>query len=102
MNYPKRLAIAGLALALVAGVAACGDSKKGETSTTVASETTASNPATSGPATTSPATTDAELSGSLFISGSSTVEPISTAIAKAFGSANGSVAIQVEGPGTGD
>lgn len=38
----------------------------------------------------------------IFISGSSTVEPITTAVAKLFGEANPNVAIQVEGPGTGD
>ena len=42
------------------------------------------------------------LSGSIFITGSSTVEPISTAVAKAFNADNPDVAIQVEGPGTGD
>lgn len=41
-------------------------------------------------------------SGRLFISGSSTVEPISTAVAKAFNADNPDIAIQVEGPGTGD
>ncbi len=40
--------------------------------------------------------------GGIFISGSSTVEPISTAVAKLFGAANPKVAIQIEGPGTGD
>jgi phosphate transport system substrate-binding protein len=42
------------------------------------------------------------LSGSIFVSGSSTVEPITTAVAKLFSDANPNVAIQVEGPGTGD
>lgn len=42
------------------------------------------------------------LSGSIFVSGSSTVEPIATAVAKLFSSANPNVAVQVEGPGTGD
>lgn len=41
-------------------------------------------------------------SAGLFISGSSTVEPISTAVAKLFGASNPDLAIQVEGPGTGD
>lgn len=41
-------------------------------------------------------------SGSIFASGSSTVEPITTAIAKAFNANNPNVAIQIEGPGTGD
>jgi phosphate transport system substrate-binding protein len=47
-------------------------------------------------------TDNADTSGSIFISGSSTVEPISTAVAKAFNANNPGVAIQVEGPGTGD
>lgn len=42
------------------------------------------------------------LSGSIFASGSSTVEPITTAVAKLFSQNNSNVAIQVEGPGTGD
>lgn len=40
--------------------------------------------------------------GSIFVSGSSTVEPITTAVAKLFGAENPDIAIQVEGPGTGD
>ena len=36
------------------------------------------------------------------VSGSSTVEPISTAVGKKFAEANPAVAIQVDGPGTGD
>lgn len=44
----------------------------------------------------------AGVTGSIFASGSSTVEPITTAIAKAFNVINPGVAIQVEGPGTGD
>ena len=53
-----------------------------------------------------PASSDAPsgngLSGSIFVSGSSTVEPITTAVAKLFSDANPDLAIQVEGPGTGD
>lgn len=43
-----------------------------------------------------------DLSGSITISGSSTVEPISGANAEKFASLNGDVAISVDGPGTGD
>ena len=46
--------------------------------------------------------TDSTGGDRIFISGSSTVEPITTAVAKLFGAANPDVAIQVEGPGTGD
>ncbi len=42
------------------------------------------------------------LTGSLFISGSSTVEPISGLVAELFNEENPDVAINVEGPGTGD
>jgi phosphate transport system substrate-binding protein len=43
-----------------------------------------------------------DLEGSISISGSSTVEPISTAVAEAFAAQAGGVDITVEGPGTGD
>jgi phosphate transport system substrate-binding protein len=43
-----------------------------------------------------------DVEGSINISGSSTVEPISIAIGNAFADANPSVAIAVAGPGTGD
>jgi phosphate transport system substrate-binding protein len=42
------------------------------------------------------------LSGSVAISGSSTVEPISSAVAEAFAKANSRVKPSVDGPGTGD
>jgi phosphate transport system substrate-binding protein len=45
---------------------------------------------------------EAGLSGEIVISGSSTVEPISTLVAQKFSSANPDVAISVDGPGTGD
>lgn len=42
------------------------------------------------------------LTGSIFISGSSTVEPISSLVAELFSEENPDVEITVEGPGTGD
>ncbi|MFP5488874.1 MAG: substrate-binding domain-containing protein, partial [Acidimicrobiia bacterium] len=42
------------------------------------------------------------LSGSVVVSGSSTVEPISIAVAEKFSAANPDVNIAVDGPGTGD
>ena len=41
-------------------------------------------------------------SGTILISGSSTVEPISARVAEAYSNANSGVGITVEGPGTGD
>ncbi len=76
---PRLLAVLG-ALALLA--TACGDSGGDATDGT--------GPAGGG------------LGGTVNISGSSTVEPISARVAEAFSTANPGVAISVEGPGTGD
>jgi phosphate transport system substrate-binding protein len=43
-----------------------------------------------------------DLSGAIFVSGSSTVEPISIAVGNAFADMAPGVAVTVEGPGTGD
>lgn len=48
------------------------------------------------------ATDGVELTGSITISGSSTVEPISSTVAEVFNETNTQVAIDVSGPGTGD
>ena len=45
---------------------------------------------------------DAALTGDIFVSGSSTVEPITALVAELFAEENPDVAISVEGPGTGD
>lgn len=45
---------------------------------------------------------DTEVSGRVLITGSSTVEPVSTLVGEVFRSQNGDVDIAVEGPGTGD
>jgi phosphate transport system substrate-binding protein len=42
------------------------------------------------------------LTGSVIVSGSSTVEPISTAVAELFNETNPDVEVRVDGPGTGD
>lgn len=46
--------------------------------------------------------TDGGSSGSIVISGSSTVEPISSLVAEQFSSENPGVSVSVDGPGTGD
>lgn len=43
-----------------------------------------------------------ELSGTILVSGSSTVQPITSLVAELFREENGGVAITVDGPGTGD
>jgi len=70
-----------VAFALIA--AACGTSSNDTTTTTE----------TSG---------GGDLSGTILISGSSTVEPISARVAEDFSTANPGVGLTVEGPGTGD
>jgi phosphate transport system substrate-binding protein len=111
VNTPKRRVLAG-ALALTLVAAACGsdDDTSSDTDTPDATEAPESTDAES-------ETTDApdeggedeggeeaggDLSGSIFISGSSTVEPISIAAADVFADRNPGVAMTVEGPGTGD
>lgn len=80
-RWPLRLIAAAAAMALVA--AACGgDDGNG-------------NDAGAGGG-------DSELTGEITVSGSSTVEPISTLVAQKFSSVNPGVAISVDGPGTGD
>jgi phosphate transport system substrate-binding protein len=87
--------------ALLLVLAASGGGTEEEPTTTEAPETTATTAATTAPPT---ETTEGEteLSGSIAVSGSSTVEPITALVAEAFNGANPGVGITVEGPGTGD
>jgi len=85
MNIKRWSVLAAVAVALP--LAACGGDDSSSTSDAPGS---------------SEAPSEGGLSGSIFVSGSSTVEPITTAVAKLFSDANPDLAIQVEGPGTGD
>ena len=101
-----------VALAAVAALAlaACADDDDDDTDATEAPATEA--PGTEAPGTEAPVTEAPEatgetpdlsgLSGEIFVSGSSTVEPISIAVGNAFADMASGVAITVEGPGTGD
>lgn len=80
----RKLGLLALLLVLALVAAACGDDDGAATTTAGGS------------------TNGATLSGSVDISGSSTVEPISARVAEKFSAANPGVAIKVEGPGTGD
>jgi len=91
----KRLG--GLALATTLFVAACGG---GGATTAPASDAAATDAGAS-----APASADAgggAVTGEISVSGSSTVEPISTGVAEAFAAANPGFTYTVEGPGTGD
>ncbi|MFZ8917517.1 MAG: substrate-binding domain-containing protein, partial [Ilumatobacteraceae bacterium] len=87
----KRKHLAALVAAAAVTLAACGgDDSSSSNETSAPSETNAAGGGGSDPG------------GSIFVSGSSTVEPITAAVAKLFSDANPNVAITVEGPGTGD
>lgn len=81
----RKAGLAAVATALLLSAAACG----GNDNTDEAAETDAT-------------VANTEVSGSVSISGSSTVEPISTAVAEAFRAQAPDVDVTVEGPGTGD
>jgi phosphate transport system substrate-binding protein len=81
----RRLAWLALPLSLTLLAAACGDDDDDDTSTGGDGGDAAE-----------------DLSGSVSISGSSTVEPISALVAEEFSAANPDVTVTVEGPGTGD
>jgi phosphate transport system substrate-binding protein len=66
------------------------------------SSPSASSGTSSEPAPTTAASGPAGLEGTIAISGSSTVQPITSAIAETFNATNPDVAISVDGPGTGD
>jgi phosphate transport system substrate-binding protein len=85
---PKR--IGGLALATALFVAACGGGSGATTAPATDGGSAASQDAGGG------------VSGSIFVSGSSTVEPISSGVAELFKDANPGFEFTVEGPGTGD
>ncbi|MDA3016158.1 MAG: substrate-binding domain-containing protein [Actinomycetota bacterium] len=86
----KRVAAFGVAASLA--IAACGgDDTADEPSEETTEETTATT-----------ATSSGDISGTVVVSGSSTVEPISIAVAEKFAAENPNVDISVDGPGTGD
>ena len=88
MSFGKT--IAAVAIATTVLVAACG----GPAAPTGAPSGAPSSAPTSGP-------TGAGVSGQIFVSGSSTVQPISQAVSEDFKAANPDFGFTVEGPGTG-
>jgi phosphate transport system substrate-binding protein len=90
--------LGGLALAATLFVAACGSG--GASTAPTSAAPLDSTPAGSGAAE-SPSAGGA-VSGSIIVSGSSTVEPISTGVAEALAASNPDFRYTIEGPGTGD
>ena len=79
----RRILLTALIGVLALFAAACGDSDSGDSSS-------------------SDSDGSGGLSGSIFITGSSTVEPVTNLLAESFAAANPSVAFSVQGPGSGD
>jgi phosphate transport system substrate-binding protein len=99
----RRIAIAGvLSLSLIA--AACGSSDSSdESDTTEAAETTTAPEGTTATETTEAPDAGGEVaSGEVFVTGSSTVEPISVRVSELAQEKNPDLLVTVEGPGTGD
>jgi phosphate transport system substrate-binding protein len=97
ITSPKRLG----ALALVAAFAigACSSTGGSTAPSTAASAATSAAPPSAAPASQGGGGT---VTGSINVSGSSTVEPISTGVAEALSAANPDFKYTVKGPGTGD
>jgi phosphate transport system substrate-binding protein len=95
----SRLVALFLALTLVA--AACGDDDEDEPAAT---DTTAADSGSGATETETddPAAEGGEVSGTVNVSGSSTVEPISVGVAEMFEEVEPDVVVNVDGPGTGD
>ena len=92
----------GISLALVLGLAACSSNDPAESQPAEEPSAAAS---TDVAASTEPAESTADggsAEGEIFVSGSSTVEPITNSVAEAFAAENSGFQYTVEGPGTGD
>ncbi|MDB4206210.1 substrate-binding domain-containing protein [Acidimicrobiales bacterium] len=102
MNTPRSSAwrIASLVLMLALIAVACGDSGDVTDGESASSQPTADQGTTE--ETTIAPVDPSDLEGEIFISGSSTVEPISVRVAELFEEVAPGVFVDVEGPGTGD
>ena len=94
MFTKKRHLVWLLAILAVLGLATAACSSDDDGGDTAGTDTTAASSDEGGSA--------ADVSGEVVISGSSTVEPISTAVAESFAEVAPDVAVNVDGPGTGD
>jgi len=92
--------ILSLVLTLALFAVACGDSGDVTDGEVASTETTTDSASTS--EATASSVDPSDLEGDIFISGSSTVEPISVRVAELFEDVAPGVSVDVEGPGTGD
>ncbi len=93
MFTKKRHLVWLLAIVAVLGLAAASCSSDDDGGDTAATDTSAATSDEGG---------SGDVSGEVLVSGSSTVEPISTAVAESFAEQAPDVAVNVDGPGTGD
>jgi phosphate transport system substrate-binding protein len=100
LNTRPPLKALALVLALTCVAAACGDSDDAATGG-VGEQSSPTVAATEAGATTTVEDLS-DLGGNIFITGSSTVEPISIRVAESFEDVAPGVTVDVEGPGTGD
>jgi phosphate transport system substrate-binding protein len=91
--------VTGVLLVACSGPAAT--NKPPSTATTPPSSTTSATATPAGATATAPAPAGTGVSGDIFVTGSSTVQPISQAVAEAFNLLNPDFGYTVEGPGTG-
>lgn len=94
MFTKKRHLVWLLAILAVLGLATAACSSDDDGGDTASTDTTAATSTEGGSA--------ADVSGDVVVSGSSTVEPISTAVAESFAEQAPDVNVNVDGPGTGD
>ena len=109
MTISKRAAwLLAILLSFSLVAAACGDDDDTTTEDPGTEDPGTEDPGTEDPGTEDPGTDDpgtddmGDLSGDVFISGSSTVEPISVRVQELFNDVYPNVNIAVDGPGTGD
>ena len=111
MQITPHRRLGSLAAVAMLAFAACSSSGGGSSAPAAASGAASSAPpassaaapsAAASPAVASASTGGGQVTGSIIVSGSSTVEPISSAVSAAFKTANPGFNYTVEGPGTGD
>ena len=102
MLTPSSKRLGALAVTAMVAFGACSSSGGSAAPSSAASSAATSAPAESAAASAPAASAAAGAAGSIIVSGSSTVEPISTAIAEAFAAANPDFKYTITGPGTGD
>lgn len=99
MNFPVRFIGTALAVGILA--VACGGGSGATSAPTSGASSAPTSGSTAAPGSAAP-TSGGSVSGEIYVSGSSTVLPVSQAVSEDFNAANPDFGFTVEGPGTGD